>query len=49
MENFYSEVINILKEDAKKITKQIESSTDSKQKNRKVENPKRYYGFNIQI
>ena len=36
MENFYSEVINILKEDAKKITKQIESSTDSKQKIEKL-------------
>ena len=36
MENFYSEVINILKEDARKITKQIESSTDSKQKIEKL-------------
>lgn len=36
MENFYSEVINILKEDAKKLSKQIESSTDSKQKIEKL-------------
>ena len=36
MENFYSEVINILKEDAKKLSKQIELSTDSKQKIEKL-------------
>ena len=36
MEKFYSEVINILKEDAKKLSKQIESSTDSKQKIEKL-------------
>ena len=32
MERFYSDVINVLKEDAKKLSKQIESSSDSKQK-----------------
>lgn len=36
MERFYSEVINVLKEDAKKLSKQIESSTDSKQKIEKL-------------
>ena len=36
MERFYSEVINILKEDAKKLSKQIESSSDSKQKIEKL-------------
>ena len=36
MENFYSEVINVLKEDAKKLSKQIESSSDSKQKIEKL-------------
>ena len=36
MERFYSDVINVLKEDAKKLSKQIESSTDSKQKIEKL-------------
>ena len=36
MERFYSDVINILKADAKKLSKQIESSSDSKQKIEKL-------------
>ena len=36
MERFYSDVINVLKEDAKKLSKQIESSSDSKQKIEKL-------------